>query len=159
MCDYVQLCNRYVREFLILTRTWFAFGLPSKTGCDRKSGNCNSGAWVNLSFKVLNASSCVGPKKRSTFLCDLVQRGSNGAKIMHELAVKSCKSKKTSNLHERRRCSPALNGFNLAGIHLNALRSNHITKTRDTLRAKGAFVHVTKQASSTRSIKNSTQMF
>jgi hypothetical protein len=29
-----NLCNRYVREFLILPRTWFAFGLPSKTGCD-----------------------------------------------------------------------------------------------------------------------------
>jgi hypothetical protein len=33
MCDDVQLCNRCVR-FLILARTWFAFGLPSKTGCD-----------------------------------------------------------------------------------------------------------------------------
>jgi hypothetical protein len=30
-----HLCNRCVREFLILARTWFAFGLPSKTGCDR----------------------------------------------------------------------------------------------------------------------------
>jgi hypothetical protein len=29
-----HLCNRCVREFLILTRTWFAFGLPSKTVCD-----------------------------------------------------------------------------------------------------------------------------
>jgi hypothetical protein len=29
-----HLCNRHVREFLILARTWFAFGLPSKTGCD-----------------------------------------------------------------------------------------------------------------------------
>jgi hypothetical protein len=29
-----HLCNRRVREFLILTCTWFAFGLPSKTGCD-----------------------------------------------------------------------------------------------------------------------------
>jgi hypothetical protein len=28
-----HLCNRYVCEFLILARTWFAFGLPSKTGC------------------------------------------------------------------------------------------------------------------------------
>jgi hypothetical protein len=27
-----HLCNHYVREFLILTRTWFAFGLPSKPG-------------------------------------------------------------------------------------------------------------------------------
>jgi hypothetical protein len=34
MCDDVQLCNRRVREFLILARTWFAFCLPSKTGCD-----------------------------------------------------------------------------------------------------------------------------
>jgi hypothetical protein len=34
MCDDVQLCHHYVREFLILARTWFAFGLPSKTECD-----------------------------------------------------------------------------------------------------------------------------
>jgi hypothetical protein len=34
MCDDVQLCNHCVREFLILARTWFAFGLPSKTVCD-----------------------------------------------------------------------------------------------------------------------------
>jgi hypothetical protein len=27
-----HLCNRCVRELLILTRTWFAFGLPSKPG-------------------------------------------------------------------------------------------------------------------------------
>jgi hypothetical protein len=30
-----HLCNRCVRGFLILARIWFAFGLPSKTGCDR----------------------------------------------------------------------------------------------------------------------------
>jgi hypothetical protein len=30
-----MLCNCCVRELLILARTWFAFGLPSKTGCDR----------------------------------------------------------------------------------------------------------------------------
>jgi hypothetical protein len=29
-----MLCNCGVRELLILARTWFAFGLPSKTGCD-----------------------------------------------------------------------------------------------------------------------------
>jgi hypothetical protein len=34
MCDVVQLYNRCVHEFLILARTWFAFNLPSKTGCD-----------------------------------------------------------------------------------------------------------------------------
>jgi hypothetical protein len=39
-----HLCNRCVREFLILARTWFAFGLPSKTGCDRtpRSRNADS---------------------------------------------------------------------------------------------------------------------
>jgi hypothetical protein len=31
-----MLCNCCVRELLILARTWFAFGLPSKTGCDKK---------------------------------------------------------------------------------------------------------------------------
>ena len=34
LCDDVQLCNCCVRELLILARTWFAFGLPYKTGCD-----------------------------------------------------------------------------------------------------------------------------
>jgi hypothetical protein len=34
MCDDAQLSNRYVLEFLILAFTRFAFGLPSKTGCD-----------------------------------------------------------------------------------------------------------------------------
>jgi hypothetical protein len=29
-----HLFNRCVRELLILARTWFAFGLPSKTVCD-----------------------------------------------------------------------------------------------------------------------------
>jgi hypothetical protein len=31
MSGYVNCC---VRELLILARTWFAFGLPCKTGCD-----------------------------------------------------------------------------------------------------------------------------
>jgi hypothetical protein len=28
----MHLCNRCVRELLILARTWFAFGLPSEIG-------------------------------------------------------------------------------------------------------------------------------
>jgi hypothetical protein len=32
-----MLCNCCLRELLILARTWFAFGLPSKTGCDNIS--------------------------------------------------------------------------------------------------------------------------
>jgi hypothetical protein len=45
-----MLCNCCVRELLILARTWFAFGLPSKTGCDNviqcmfASVRCSSGA-------------------------------------------------------------------------------------------------------------------
>jgi hypothetical protein len=34
-----MLCNCCVRELLILARTWFAFGLPSKTGCDSWASN------------------------------------------------------------------------------------------------------------------------
>jgi hypothetical protein len=36
MCDDVQLYNCCVREFMILACTWFAFSLPSKTGCDKQ---------------------------------------------------------------------------------------------------------------------------
>jgi hypothetical protein len=36
MSSYVTAI--YVRELLILARTWFAFGLPSKTGCDTNEG-------------------------------------------------------------------------------------------------------------------------
>jgi hypothetical protein len=32
LCYDESLCNRCVREFLILARTWFTFGLPSKSG-------------------------------------------------------------------------------------------------------------------------------
>jgi hypothetical protein len=34
LCYDESFMYRYVHEFLILARTWFAFGLPSKTGCD-----------------------------------------------------------------------------------------------------------------------------
>jgi hypothetical protein len=43
LCYDVQLCNRHVREFLILARTCSAFGLPSKTGCDR---SVRSEPWI-----------------------------------------------------------------------------------------------------------------
>jgi hypothetical protein len=49
-----HLCNLCVREFLILARTWFTFGVPSKTGCDRKLPgwspiqNCSKPNTLNL---------------------------------------------------------------------------------------------------------------
>jgi hypothetical protein len=42
-----MLCNCCVRELLILARTWFAFGLPSKTGCYiAREGDCLGGEIV-----------------------------------------------------------------------------------------------------------------
>jgi hypothetical protein len=51
-----MLCNCCVRELLILARTWFAFGLPSKTGCDTMSqeqGNTNVNGKRPSSFEAL----------------------------------------------------------------------------------------------------------
>jgi hypothetical protein len=36
-----MLCNCCVRELLILARTWFAFGLASKTRCDTPAAFSN----------------------------------------------------------------------------------------------------------------------
>jgi hypothetical protein len=56
MCDDVQLCNRCVREFMILTRTWFAFGLLLKTGCDSVVGKeANNSRAVFLSWRKRQA--------------------------------------------------------------------------------------------------------
>jgi hypothetical protein len=44
-----MLCNCCVRELLILARTWFAFGLPSKTGCDKHA--LQAGVSVRIKFK------------------------------------------------------------------------------------------------------------
>jgi hypothetical protein len=46
MCDDVQLCNCCVHESLILACTWFAFSLPSKTGCDRCQSNYGEAHWI-----------------------------------------------------------------------------------------------------------------
>jgi hypothetical protein len=43
-----HLCNHCVREFLILARTWFAFGLPSKTACE--THRTLHSATINRSF-------------------------------------------------------------------------------------------------------------
>jgi hypothetical protein len=58
MCDDVQLCNHCVREFLILARTWFAFGLPSKTECD--SERENFGVKVTCCLPLADISACRG---------------------------------------------------------------------------------------------------
>jgi hypothetical protein len=43
-----HLCNHCVREFLILARTWFAFGLPSKPGVTPVGPICRRNAEVGL---------------------------------------------------------------------------------------------------------------
>jgi hypothetical protein len=53
---YSVLTRRcYVREFLILARTWFAFGLPFKTGCDRTGG----GTWCDRGGCIKAKQLCV----------------------------------------------------------------------------------------------------
>ena len=48
-----HLCNRCVREFLILARTRFAFGLPSKPGVTRpQQSNLYTEEKVKLYYKV-----------------------------------------------------------------------------------------------------------
>jgi hypothetical protein len=50
-----HLCNRCVREFLILARTWFAFGLPSKTGCESTQ---TPQLWVSQAQLRYNSLDC-----------------------------------------------------------------------------------------------------
>jgi hypothetical protein len=47
LCGDVRLCICCVRELLILARTWFAFGLPSKTGCD----NCTTRVYKDIVYQ------------------------------------------------------------------------------------------------------------
>jgi hypothetical protein len=79
-------------------------------------------------------------------LHQLMQRCSNGAKILDEIAVETCKTKKTSHLCDGLGYQPALYGFNLHLIHLNFLWSNNIAKKRDSIHAKDALLKVTKQS-------------
>jgi hypothetical protein len=59
-----MLCNCCVRELLILARTWSAFGLPSKIGCDSRQPSELDGL-----FHTLNrGSDDVGNK--SVRFCD-----------------------------------------------------------------------------------------
>jgi hypothetical protein len=58
-----MLCNCCVRELLILARTWFAFGLPSKTGCDNH--DAQEGGGVNWAF--LKNQQQLNPKHEPNF--------------------------------------------------------------------------------------------
>jgi hypothetical protein len=51
-----MLCNCCVRELLILARTWFAFGLPSKTECDMGRGFPGLGRVVGLDGRLMYVS-------------------------------------------------------------------------------------------------------
>jgi hypothetical protein len=52
-------CNCCVRELLILARTWFAFGLPSKTGCDNDPGGKEPDKMSRLAAAATLAGLCV----------------------------------------------------------------------------------------------------
>jgi hypothetical protein len=47
-----HLCNRCARELLILARTWFAFGLPSKPGVTSLPKACRLVASFDLPLGV-----------------------------------------------------------------------------------------------------------
>jgi hypothetical protein len=51
-----MLCYCCVRELLILARTWFAFGLPSKTGCDSFVPHNRSMCGLLLALGLLGCS-------------------------------------------------------------------------------------------------------
>jgi hypothetical protein len=55
-----MLCNCCVLELLILARTWFAFGLPSKTGCDKLCG----GPCGKFGSHLIEKRSSLGPRDR-----------------------------------------------------------------------------------------------
>jgi hypothetical protein len=55
-----MLCNCCVRELLILAHTWFAFGLPSKTGCDKEQ--CLSGGAPDCPVRPSPAASPTATK-------------------------------------------------------------------------------------------------
>jgi hypothetical protein len=64
----VDLCLR-LRELLILARTWFTFGLPSKTSCDKAHNRINMGC---LKSKTKEDHVTKGEKapNSSSYLCD-----------------------------------------------------------------------------------------
>jgi hypothetical protein len=90
-----MLCNCCVRELLILTRTWFTFGLPSKTGCDTggapdshctlsgaPSGACSDSArtvrtiaLLQVSIGVDHCAVDVAPLAHRTIRCHTGQSG------------------------------------------------------------------------------------
>ena len=87
---------------------------------------------------------CLSPMKHHPFLRQLMQRGSNGAKIFDEAAVESYKTKKTPHLCDGFGNQLALYGFKFHLVHLNSPWSYNIAKKRNLIHAKDALLKVTK---------------
>jgi hypothetical protein len=76
-----HLCNHCVRELLILARTWFAFGLPSKPGVTLTR---HKNMWCNYLFYFINkrpTSSGITPCKKA--MPRLYKTIATKAKFMH----------------------------------------------------------------------------
>jgi hypothetical protein len=58
-----HLCNRCVRELLILARTWFAFGLPSKPGVTVVE-RAEEGHAYPVQHPIYFISEVLGPSKK-----------------------------------------------------------------------------------------------
>jgi hypothetical protein len=99
-----MLCNCCVRELLILAHTWFAFGLPSKTGCDRVSPNTLDK--VNLFAECHLAHSAKAPSSlvvvvAAPFLCRVP---SNTRQSLCRVADKKYSTKKPLSMYSSPSC-------------------------------------------------------
>src|SRR6187200_1657982 len=73
------------------------------------------------------------PNKRHIFLCQLIERCSNGAEISHKTPIESSEAKETPHVCDHFGLRPTLNSFNLGFINLNSLWSNNIAKKRESV--------------------------
>jgi hypothetical protein len=111
-----MLCNCCVRELLILARTWFAFGLPSKTGCDNKrlpykefSYNNSYQASLKMSpFQALYGRSCRTllywdkPREKQVFVLDILLDAEENIRMVRE-NLKPAQSRHRSYADTRRK--------------------------------------------------------
>jgi hypothetical protein len=111
-----MLCNSCVRELLILERTWFTFGLPSKTGCDNKrlpykefSYNNSYQASLKMSpFQALYGRSCRTllywdkPREKQVFVLDILLDAEENIRMVRE-NLKPAQSRHRSYADTRRR--------------------------------------------------------
>jgi hypothetical protein len=82
-----MLCNCCVRELLILARTWFTFGLPSKTGCDRSKHPVTGSRWRYIYTKITNNPSDEDMHRRIFILVEYIVVSIYSTIVYHAMLV------------------------------------------------------------------------